>query len=77
MQIHERYFKVKEAKGEIEKSFLYIAEKFQLTPVEELQILNEIMNTSLKWCLRQERHPNNPNLKADEVDESKEKLKGE
>ena len=41
-----------------------IKEEFGLTDIEYLQGLNQIEANTLKYCLRHERHPDDPNKPA-------------
>ena len=67
MNVHPRYFIVKQAELEIEKAVYDLLDKHGLTSVERLQVMIRLPESQLKCLLRAERHPGVPNgKKADE-----------
>lgn len=60
MKIHKRVPIVNEASAEIAQHFVKTASKHNLTSIEMLGILHDIAGTTLKYALRAERHPENP-----------------
>jgi len=66
MKMHPRTAAVDRAEVETGQALLAIAEKYNLTPTERLIILNQHIGTMLKYCLRSERHPDEPGRPADE-----------
>ncbi len=57
MTIHPRHLIVDEASLEIEAAVLDASHKHNLTYVERLSILNQLMASALKYALREERDP--------------------
>lgn len=57
---HPRVRIVNQAKNEISKAIMEIEQKHDLTEIELLQILIEYQSTTLKYMLREERHPKDP-----------------
>ena len=66
MKIHPRYYIVAKARCEIVTAFLTSSEKYELTFGEETRILSGIMDDLGRNCIRQERHPEDPDRKGDE-----------
>lgn len=65
MKRHPKAIAALKAESEISERVAAIAEKHGLTDIELLQILNGLQATTLKYMLRFERHPHNPDLPAD------------
>jgi len=65
MKRHPRAIAAQKAESEISESISAIAEKHELSDIELLQIMNGLLATTLKYMLRAERHPDNPDLPAD------------
>ncbi len=65
MKLHPRFFVVKEAKAKFDDACMNLLN--DLTYVEALQVLNEAQAAMLKYCLRKERHPDEPEKKGDEA----------
>lgn len=63
--IHPRTLKVQGAQVAISLAITRIADEHDLTIIELLGILNEIVARWLKYALRAERHPNAPEEPAD------------
>ncbi len=67
MPLHQRFFVVKAASLELETAVSKVVQDHGLTYVEALQALAEIQTRFLKYMLRAERHPNDPERKGDEA----------
>lgn len=65
MKIHPRYDVVNRARGRIRTAITYAIREDELTHIELLGILNEVTATWLKFALRAERHPDDPDKSAD------------
>lgn len=65
MTQHRRTPLVEGARREIASSLLDLRKKHELTTVEYLQILTGAITEALKFELRYERHPDNPDAPAD------------
>lgn len=65
-RLHDRFFQVQEAQNKLSRYLLELAKEYDLTPVEEACILNEVQASCLKYAKREERHPEDPNKKGDE-----------
>lgn len=62
---HPRSVPVQNAELQITASINLIARKYDLTSVELLKILNGESALTLKYMLREERHPDNPDKPAE------------
>lgn len=67
MLLHERFKKVEKAKLELRKTFWEELEKHDLTYMEAVLCLSDILQSIVKYGLRSERHPDEPDKKADEA----------
>jgi hypothetical protein len=67
MKIHPKMMIVQKAKAEIGIYLCDYQEKHNLTDIEMLQIINSVSDSTLKFMLRRERHPNNPDKPADQL----------
>lgn len=67
IKLHKRYFVVRTASLELQSALAVIVDKHKLTFVETLKLLTEAQQDELKYMLRAERHPKNPEKKADEA----------
>ena len=67
MRLHERTLLVREAGNEMRSVLDDIIKKHDLSSIEFLQILNEVAATELKYMLREERHPEDPDKPADQA----------
>ncbi len=67
IRLHPRYQLVQKAGYEITDAVLKLSVKHDLTYVELLQVLTGLVQDSLKYMLRAERHPNDPDKKGDEA----------
>lgn len=67
MKVHPRMFAVQKAQADMDLLLLDFRSKHDLTDIEFLQCLNYIGQSTLKYMLRTERHPNNPDKRADEL----------
>jgi hypothetical protein len=65
MRPHPRTSIVQKAEYEIQESILTISGKHGLTEIELLKVLNAVQAMTLKYMLRVERHPNDPDRPAD------------
>ncbi len=63
-QVHEREFKVRAAKRAFDKFVIDLCEEAELTEIELLQIFTESQQSTLKYMLRAERHPESPDKPA-------------
>ena len=66
MRLHSRTMLVKSAEVELSQFLLQWAERNGLTWCEMARALTEQIQMCLKYMLRAERHPEDPNKKADE-----------
>lgn len=66
MKQHPRTRIVNTAAYEIGKAISHVADTMQLTELETIGILLEEAQRCKKYALRAERHPNDPDKKADE-----------
>lgn len=67
LQLHPRTIPVQTASQEIRTAIFELWKKHDLSYVEMLQILAEEMQTCLKYMLRAERHPTDPEKRGDEA----------
>lgn len=67
IKIHPRYFKVQEAKNEIELAVLKLIDKHRLTYGEINGVMLEMALGFNKYTIRHERHPKDPEKKGDEA----------
>lgn len=67
MRLHARTTLVARARNELERTFFKIAEERGLTPLEMATIAYELQAFPLRAALRLERHPDDPDKKADEA----------
>jgi hypothetical protein len=67
VKLHPRTLPVQAARIAIEEATLGLAEKRGLTWIELARCLGEIQQTALKYALRAERHPDDPDARADEA----------
>lgn len=58
--------KVQKAETDLSMKLLKFQQKHDLTDIEMLQILTQRQQTLLKYMLRAERHPDDPEKRADE-----------
>ena len=65
--LHPRFQITRQAHLELEKAYLDITEKHNLTALESIGILLECALTVKKFALREERHPGEPDKKGDEA----------
>lgn len=66
MKLHPRTLDVQRASSAIRGRLLDMQETHGLTDVEMLRVLIEHLQTITKYLLREERHPGDPERKADE-----------
>lgn len=59
-KVHPRVFVVQQARNELSSAALDIQERHDLTTAEYLAILTGLMQSALKYALRAERHPDEP-----------------
>jgi hypothetical protein len=67
VRVHPRTRRVDEAERELHEAWDRIWTKHELTVLEALIILQSIPQTVLKYALRRERHPEDPDKFADEA----------
>lgn len=65
--IHPRLPIVRAASLELEQALWGVMSKHDLTYIEALTIVNETTKSVLRSALRQERHPDDPDKRSDEV----------
>lgn len=66
MRLHDRTLKCQGARIRISEALSKLQEEHELTDIEMLQALSQHQDTMLKYMLRAERHPDNPEKRADE-----------
>ena len=67
MKLHERTMKVERARAELHNYILDFTEQHELTDAETAGILIYLTERFNTFILREERHPGNPDKKADEA----------
>lgn len=67
LRLHDRTRHVQRAEYDIRGKLLDLQEEHDLTDIEMLQVLNSAEGVVLKYMLRRERHPDDPEKKADEA----------
>lgn len=67
MKLHERTIPVQAATAQLKLTLLGFQDEHDLTDVEMLGALQEIEGNITRRLLRAERHPNDPDRKADEA----------
>jgi hypothetical protein len=67
LRLHPRTMPVQRAEVEIRAQLLDLQEEYDLTDIEMLRILISAQQSITKYMLRAERHPGNPDMKADEA----------
>ena len=66
LRLHSRTMQVQGAEAHIKLRLIELQQEYDLTDIEMLQILHLAQLSVLKWMLRAERHPDDPDRKADE-----------
>lgn len=69
MKLHARTMHVSRARNEIGLALIRLQQEHDLTDIEMLQAINEAQASILKYMLRAERHPTDPEAKGDEAGE--------
>jgi hypothetical protein len=67
LRLHQRTMTVQRAEGAVHGYLLAAMEEYDLTWTETAVILTSLAQNALKYALREERHPGNPDKKADEA----------
>ena len=67
MILHPRTLHVQQSSAEIALQLHKLQERFELTDIEMFQAVVGWMQTSLKYQLREERHPEEPSKPGDSV----------
>lgn len=67
MRLHSRTLPVQKAGNQIKMSLIEMQQEHDLTNVEMLRVLIEAQQEITKYMLRDERHPGDPEHKADEA----------
>lgn len=68
MKLHERVLPVAKIRNEIDLAVLNIIGKYNdLTHLEMISILNDLQATWIKYAIRQERHPDDPEKRGGEA----------
>lgn len=67
LRLHDRTRPVQRAEHDIRDKLLALQEEHDLTDIEMLQVLSSAEGEILKYMLRRERHPDDPEKKADEA----------
>ena len=65
MKLHPRTQKVQRAKNSLRRNFWKGVEEHDLTYMEAIICVSDILQSITKYGLRAERHPDNPDKKAD------------
>lgn len=65
-RLHSRTMQVERASAELAMMLVTFQGEHDLTNIEMAQILSGRLGSVLKYALRAERHPGNPDAKADE-----------
>ena len=66
LRLHPRTMPVQRASAEIRMALINAQKEHGLTDIEMLQAVAEWQATHLKYMLRAERHPDDPDAKGDE-----------
>ena len=67
MKLHERVMPAAKARLDVQEAVTSIVGKHpDLTYLELITILNEVQASWLKWAIRQERHPDDPEKRGGE-----------
>jgi hypothetical protein len=66
LRLHPRTMPVQKAEAKLEQLLLEFQDEYDLTDIEMLRILIGRQMTITKYMLRAERHPEDPERKADE-----------
>ena len=66
LKLHARTMLVQRASAELHTLILEFQERAGLTDIEMAVVLTERQQSVLKYALRAERHPDDPERKADE-----------
>ena len=67
LKLHRRTLKVQKARCELSRAFWEELRKHHLTFMEALGCLMSIGDELVKYGIRQERHPNDPDARGDEA----------
>lgn len=67
LRLHPRTMPVRKAGAVFTDWLINFQEERDLTDIEMMQILTEAQQMVLKYALRAERHPDDPDRKADEA----------
>ncbi len=67
MRLHPRHAKTTRARLDISDAVIEASEEHNLTSGEIVSILAALTSDYTKYILRSERHPNEPDKKADEA----------
>lgn len=66
MRLHHRVMSMQTAHNEISKAVVCAIEKYDLTYWEVLSCLNQVQAAWIKWAIRDERHPDDPEKRGGE-----------
>lgn len=66
LRLHRRTMQVQQAEAELGVTLARFQREHDLTDVEMARALTGQLDRVLKYVLRRERHPDNPDRKADE-----------
>jgi hypothetical protein len=67
VRLHPRTLPVQSASNKIRTELDRLQEQYDLTDVEMLRVLLDHQQSMTKYWLREERHPDEPDRKADEA----------
>jgi hypothetical protein len=67
LRLHKRTMPVQSASADFRLSLIKFQQEHDLTDVEVAQMLTETLQSVLKYVLQRERHPDDPDRKADEA----------
>jgi len=66
LRLHPRTMPVQKAEGHFKRYVYEFQVEYNVTDIEMLRILIDTQQSITKYMLRAERHPDNPDQKADE-----------
>jgi hypothetical protein len=67
LRLHPRTMPVQKAEGHFKRYVHEFQDEYDLTDIEMLRALIDAQQSITKYMLRAERHPDNPDQKADEA----------
>jgi len=67
MHLHERTLKVQKAQAEIKYMLIIEIQRHGLTDGEVVMMLGDFLQSTAKYMIRAERHPEDPEKRGDEA----------